>query len=105
MSYEECLRDAMRLHRVSTPDERCAHLARSVFKMKNRYKQHEAHKKERSMVVITEAPKRIVEQKYMGNICQSTTLKGKKCTFKATCGNFCKKHSVSNKEIAVLLGK
>ena len=105
MSYEDCLRDAMRLHRLSTPDERCEHLARSVFKMKNRYKKHEAHKKERSMVVITEAPKRVVEQKYTSNICQSTTLKGKKCTFKASCGNFCKKHSVSNREMSVVLGK
>lgn len=105
MSYEECLRDAMRLHKVSTPDERCAHLARSVFKMKNKYRQHAEYKKERSMVVITEAPKRLVEHKYTGNICQSTTLKGKRCTFKANCGNFCKKHSVSSKEIAVLLGK
>jgi len=105
MSYEECLRDAMRLHKISTPDERCAHLARSVFRMKNRYRVHEAHKKERSTMIISEAPKRQVEQKHAQNICQSTTLKGKRCTFKANCGNFCKKHSVSSKDVAVLLGK
>lgn len=95
----------MRLHKISTPDERCAHLARSVFKMKNRYRVHEAHKKERSTMIISEAPKRQVEQKHAPNICQSTTLKGKRCTFKANCGNFCKKHSVSSKDVAVLLGK
>ena len=105
MSYEDCLRDAMRLHRVSTPDERCAHLARSVYKLKNRYREHEAHKKARSTMIITEAPKRQVEQKHTQNICQSTTLKGKRCTFKATCGNFCKKHSVSSKELVGLLAK
>lgn len=102
MSYEDCLRDAMCLYGVSTPDERCEHLARSVLKMKNGYRRHEEKKKARSVAVITEAPKRIVEQKYVSNICQSTTLKGKKCTFRATCGNFCKKHSVSLKEIVAL---
>jgi len=52
-----------------------------------------------------EAPKQVVEQKYMGGICQSTTLKGKKCTFKATCGKFCKKHSVANKDLVAFLAK
>lgn len=102
MSYEDCLRDAMRLHKVSTPDERCAHLARSMLKMKTKYKQHEEKKHARSVLVITEAPKHVVEQKHVTNICQSTTLKGKRCTFKATCGCFCKKHSISKKEIVVL---
>ena len=96
----------MRLHRVSTPDERCAHLARSVFRMKNKYREHEALKRERSMVVIAEAPKKVVEQKYTANICQSITLKGKRCTFKANCGKFCKKHSVSNnKDMVAFLAK
>ena len=102
MSYEDCLRDAMRLHKVSTPDERCAHLARSMLKMKTKYKQHEEKKHARSVLVITEAPKHVVEQKHTTNICQSTTLKGKMCTFKATCGRFCKKHSISKKEIVIL---
>ena len=26
--------------------------------------------------------------------CKATTLEGRRCGFKATCGNFCKKHSV-----------
>jgi hypothetical protein len=102
MSYEDCLRDAMRLHKVSTPDERCAHLARSMLKLKNKYTQHEDRKKSRCVVMITAAPKHVVEQKHATNICQSTTLKGKMCTFKATCGSFCKKHSVSKKEMVTL---
>ena len=102
MSYEECLRDAMRLHKVSTPDERCAHLARSMLKMKSKYRQHEERKQARSVMVITEAPKHFVENKHTTNICQSTTLKGKKCTFKATCGLYCKKHNISKKETIVL---
>jgi hypothetical protein len=104
MSYEDCLRDAMRLQKVSTPDERCAHLARSMLKMKSKYSQHEEKKRARSVLVISEAPKHVAEQKHTTNICQSTTLKGKKCTFKAKYGCFCKKHSISTKEI-VTLGK
>lgn len=106
-SYEECLRDAMRLCRVSKPDERTEHLARSVFRMKNKYKEYENQKNERALVVLREAPKKVIEQKYYttNNICQSTTLKGKKCTFRATCGNFCKKHSVANKELVTFLAK
>lgn len=104
MSYEDCLRDAMRFHKVSSPDERCAHLARSILKMKSKYTQHEEKKRARSISVITEAPKHVVENKHSTNICQSMTLKGKKCTFKATCGSFCKKHSVSKKDM-IALGK
>lgn len=105
MSYEDCLRDAMRIYRVSTPDERCEHLARSVLRMKNKYKQHELLKKERSITVITDAPIKTIEHKYAGSICQSTTLKGKRCTFKAICGKFCKKHNVANKDLVAFLAK
>lgn len=102
MSYDECLRDAMRLHKVSAPDERCAHLARSILKMKRRYSQHEESKRMRAVMVITDTPVHLVEQKHATNICQSTTLKGKKCTFKATCGAYCRKHSVSKTDLVVL---
>ena len=74
MSYDECLRDAMRLHGVKTPDARCEHLARSVMKMKSKYVQHAEHKKSRSSILITDSPKQVVEQKHNTNICQSTTL-------------------------------
>lgn len=102
-AYEQCLRDAMRIHKLTVPDERCAHLARSMVKMKRGYAQHAETKKARSVVLIVEAPKHLVEMKHASNICQSTTLKGKKCTFKATCGAYCKKHSVSKRD--VVLGK
>lgn len=108
VSYQVCLEDAMKLLKMSTPNERCEQLARSVFKMKNKYKDHENKKRERSMVVITETPKPIVESKYSGNICQATTMKGKKCSFKATCGGFCKKHAPkkgSDKEVMAFLKK
>jgi hypothetical protein len=101
MSYNECLRDAMSIHNVSTPDERSAHLARSMLKMKNKYIHHANKKKDRSVVIITEPPKHIVEQKHTTNICQSTTLKGKRCSFKATNGCFCKKHSTAKDSVVL----
>ena len=67
MTYEACLHDAMRIHKVTTPDERCAHLARSMLKMKSKYTQHVEKKKARSVMVITEAPKHLVEQKHIKN--------------------------------------
>lgn len=103
MTYEQCLHDAMRIHKLTAPDERCAHLARSMFKMKNKYAQHAEKKKAHAVVLIVEAPKHLVEMKHASNMCQSMTLKGKKCGFKATCGAFCKKHSVSKRD--VVLGK
>ncbi len=105
MTYEDCLRDIMRLHKVCTPDERCERLARSVFKMREKYKQLEEQKKRRSMTVITITPEKVVEQKYSGKICQAFTLKGKKCTFKANCGNFCKKHNVTDKNLVAFLAQ
>ena len=33
--------------------------------------------------------------------CQARNLNGKECTFKATCGNFCKKHKITDKNIVL----
>lgn len=92
-TYQSCLNDAMRLHRVDTPTEKCKHLAASVYKMKQRYREHEEKKKNKSIVILTETPKEKPITKQSGDICQAITMKGKKCTFKAACGGFCKKHS------------
>jgi len=33
--------------------------------------------------------------------CQAVNMSGKPCQFKATCGNFCKKHKVSDKNLSL----
>jgi hypothetical protein len=104
MSYDECLRDAMRLTKSSRPDEKSAHLARSILKMKNKYLYHCEKKQNHSTMMITEAPPRVVEAKHKQNICQSITLRGKACQFKASCGDYCKKHSL-NKTNQLALGR
>jgi len=100
-TYQSCLNDAMRLHRVDTPTEKCKHLAVSVYKMKQRYREHEEKKKNKSIVILTETPKEKPITKHSGDICQAITMKGKKCTFKAACGGFCKKHSKCATSVAL----
>lgn len=42
--------------------------------------------------VVKEPPKEQVKSNL--KICKATTMGGKQCTFKATCGDFCKKHMI-----------
>ena len=44
--------------------------------------------------VVKEPPKE--HSKPNINICKATTMGGKQCTFKATCGDFCKKHRINS---------
>jgi hypothetical protein len=103
MDYHAHLENVMRHMKRDTPDEKCEHLTRSIMKMKRGYIRHAEKRNARTVMFLDEAPKRVVEQKHVGRLCQSTTLKGKKCTFRATCGMYCKKHSVS--KIENVLGK
>jgi hypothetical protein len=43
-------------------------------------------------VVATKAKTKLVLHDALR--CKATTLEGRRCGFKATCGNFCKKHAV-----------
>ena len=36
------------------------------------------------------------------NICKDFTLSGKKCTFKAVCGDYCKKHRIDDHVLATI---
>ena len=36
------------------------------------------------------------------NICKAFTLSGKKCTFKAVCGDYCKKHRIDDHVLATI---
>ncbi len=104
MSYQECLENAMRIRKVSSPDDECIHLAKGLMKLKRGYDAHAQKKRDRSAILIMDT-KPIIEFKLVKstNICQSLTLKGKRCTFKAVCGNYCKKHSL--KQDDMVLGK
>lgn len=63
----------------------------------NRYKDIKDEKDKKAIQIINKPPPKIVETKYSTKICEAMTLSGKKCTFKATCGNYCKKHDINKK--------
>jgi len=87
-SYDDCLRISKTLKTdKKTPEE----MARILDKM--RKKKLECQKTKPIQVLET-APKQDVSE--TRNICKAFTLSGKKCTFKAVCGDYCKKHRIED---------
>ena len=87
-SYDDCLRVSKTLKTSKkTPDE----MAIILDKMRKRKLEC---KKTRSIQVLDSVPKQDVSESR--NICKAFTLSGKKCTFKAVCGDYCKKHRIDN---------
>jgi len=99
--WERCLIDAVKMYRISEPNEQCYHLANATWVMKKKYQEAEQKKDSRKIIVIDKAPTLVNEQRKQGNICLATTMTGKPCSFKAVCGDFCKKHRVDK----AILGK
>ena len=52
MSYQECLENAMRIRKVSSPDDECIRLAKGLMKLKRGYDTHAQKKKNRSAILI-----------------------------------------------------
>ena len=87
-SYDDCLRLSKTLKTSKkTPEE----MAIILDKMRKRKLEC---KKTRSIQVLDSVPKQDVSESR--NICKAFTLSGKKCTFKAVCGDYCKKHRIDN---------
>jgi len=87
-SYDDCLRLSKTLKtNKKTPEEMV------IILDKMRKKKLEC-KKTRSIQVLDSVPKQDVSESR--NICKAFTLSGKKCTFKAVCGDYCKKHRIDN---------
>ena len=97
--WESCLSNAVTMYRLSEPDDRCYHLADATWKMKMRYLEHQQKKDIQKIVVLEKTPDVVTEQRTSKKICCAVTMTGKPCSFKAVCGNYCKKHSVKNATI------
>jgi len=97
-TYEESVQSALLVRKQDTVDDACEHLARSIWKMKQRYQQMQVKKNSRTMIVLNEVPTSVREQKHTDRTCQALTLKGKKCAFKSVNGCYCKKHGVSKND-------
>jgi len=76
-----------------THEEKCERFARSIHKLRESRKKYDDSRTKKSIVILQEVPDKVVENRHVSNICQATTMSGKKCSFKASCGRFCKKHS------------
>jgi len=100
--WNKCLGDATKMYRLAEPDDRCRHLANATWVMKRRYEQHAKKKSERTIMFIdtvSEEPRVQVKN----SICTAMTMSGSRCKFKAVCGNYCRKHNVSDKLKSQLL--
>ena len=87
-NYDDCLRVSKTLKtNKKTPEE----MARILDKM--RKKKLECQKT-RPIQVIDSVPKRDVSENR--SVCKAFTLSRKKCSFKAVCGEYCKKHRIDN---------
>jgi|TARA_R110000851_G_scaffold124152_1_gene254292 hypothetical protein len=96
LMWERCLEDAVKMYRFSEPDEKCIQLANATWIMKKKYQEHEHKKDARKLIVLEKPPEIVNEQRTSKKICCATTMSGKSCSFKAVCGDYCKKHSVKN---------
>ncbi len=97
--WNKCLTDTMKMYRVSEPDDKCLHLANATWKMKMSYIRHSKKRENRQLIVIEKTPSVINEKRTQSVICTAITMAGKQCSFKAVCGEFCKKHRVDKGEI------
>ena len=100
--WQKCLTDATKMYRLSEPNDACYNLADATWKCKMSYKLHEKKKNERQIIVLDKPPETINVQRNARKLCAATTMTGKPCSFKAVCGEFCKKHRINDKnEIGV----
>jgi len=97
--WEGCLADAVKMYRLSEPNEKCVQLANATWIMKKKYREHEKKKDDRKLIVIDKLPEVVNEQRTQKKTCCATTMSGKPCTFKAVCGQYCKKHSVKHAQL------
>ena len=97
--WENCLSNAVTMYRLIEPDDRCYHLADATWKMKMRYSKHQQQRDTQKIVVLEKTPDVVTEQRTSKKICCAVTMSGKPCSFKATCGDYCRKHSVKNATI------
>jgi len=94
--WEELYRDS----NAKDPDEIRIRFADVMWRTYTRFEHNKAERKKRSLKIIEGTPTQTQLEKtakvVKKQICQSITLTGKPCQFKAVseCGRFCKKHNL-----------
>lgn len=87
-NYDDCLRVSKNMKDCKKSPEEMASILDKMRKKKLECQ------KTNPIQVIDFVPKQEVSEKR--NICKAFTLSGKKCTFKAVCGDYCKKHRIDD---------
>lgn len=99
--WEKCLADAVKMYRLSEANDVCYNLADATWKMKRSYKRVQEKKDTRRIIILSKTPETTNEPRTNKKICCATTMTGKPCSFKAVCGDFCKKHSVKHAQLGM----
>ena len=99
--WERCLADAVKMYRLSEPNDKCYNLADATWKMKHSYKKFQEKKDNRQIIILSKTPETTNESRTHKKICCATTMTWKPCSFKAICGDFCKKHQVKKGELGM----
>jgi len=95
-----CLQRAMERYDVREPDERCYRLANAVWKCKQKQQEIKNARMQRKIIVLDTPPEQThIEMRTQTKICSAITMSGKRCQFRAVCGDYCRKHKVTSKEI------
>jgi len=101
-AWKAFLDDAMKMYRLKTPNDKCYKLADATWRFKKR---HEIIKNERekTKIVVLDKPPNLVarESQTHQKLCKAITMTGKPCSFKAVCGDHCRKHSNSLNKLNV----
>ena len=95
-----CLQRAMERYSVREPDDRCYQLANAVWKCKQKQQEMKDAKMKRRIIVLDKPPEQnTIELRTNVKICSAMTMSGKPCHFRAVCGDYCRKHKVTTKQI------
>jgi hypothetical protein len=95
-----CLQRAMDRYEVREPDDRCYRLANAVWKCKQKQQEMKDARMKRRIVVLDAPPEQThIEMRTQAKICSAMTMSGKRCHFRAVCGDYCRKHKVTSNEI------
>tara|TARA_X000000368_G_scaffold288538_1_gene229175 strand:+ start:167 stop:472 length:306 start_codon:yes stop_codon:yes gene_type:complete len=75
-------------------EEKCERFARSIHKLRESRKKYDDKREKSKIKFIEVVPEKINHNNRTKTIiCSAITMSGKRCTFKASCGKYCKKHT------------
>jgi len=72
--------------------EKCELFARSIHKLRESRKKYDDKREKSKIIFLDTVPDKHVVSRHKDLTCQAITMSGKKCSFKSTCGVYCKKH-------------